>query len=99
MTGARADIDHRLADPDPGASPRVDHPRSPNPMLKPETIDRAFANIEITEDPVASSLKTSAEHAFATGLLRKADLAGIFDLALLRDLLGTDVDDAGLGKG
>jgi len=68
-------------------------------VLEPPVIARAFANIEITEDPVASSLKTSAEHAFATGLLRKADLAGIFDLTLLRDLLGTDVGDAGLGKG
>ena len=67
--------------------------------LKPEVIARAFANIEVTEDPVASSLKTSAEHAFATGLVKKADLTGIYDLRLLSELLGAPVDDAGLGKG
>jgi NitT/TauT family transport system substrate-binding protein len=67
--------------------------------LKPEVIARAFANIEITEDPVAASLKTSAEHAFATGLVKKTDLTGIYDLSLLREVLGKDVDDAGLGKG
>ena len=67
--------------------------------LKPEVIDRAFANIEITEDPVASSLKVSAENAFATGLVKKADLTGIYDLTLLREVLGRPVDDAGLGKG
>ena len=67
--------------------------------LKPEVIDRAFANIEITEDPVASSLKVSAENAFATGLVKEADLTGIYDLTLLREVLGTEVDDAGLGKG
>ena len=67
--------------------------------LKPAVIARAFANIEVTEDPVASSLKTAAEHAFATGLVKKADLTGIYDLRLLSDLLGAPVDDAGLGKG
>jgi ABC-type glutathione transport system ATPase component len=65
--------------------------------LRPETIDRAFASIEITEDPVASSLRAGAEHAFATGLVEEADLTGIYDLSLLREVLGRDVDDAGLG--
>jgi len=67
--------------------------------LKPEVIARAFTNIEVGEDPVASSLKTSAEHAFATGLVKEADLKGIYDLSILSDLLGSRVDDAGLGKG
>jgi NitT/TauT family transport system substrate-binding protein len=65
--------------------------------LRPETIDRAYASIEITEDPVASSLRAGAEHAFATGLVEEADLTGIYDLSLLREVLGRDVDDAGLG--
>jgi NitT/TauT family transport system substrate-binding protein len=65
--------------------------------LKAGTIDRAFAQITLTEDPIASSLKTSAEHGFATGLVKRADLTGIYDLTLLRELLGTAVDDAGLG--
>lgn len=66
--------------------------------LKPATIHRAFSEIEVTEDPVASSLKTSAENAFATGLVKKADLKGIYDLRLLDELLGRTVDDAGLGS-
>ncbi len=65
--------------------------------LTPATIDRAFANIEITEDPLAATLRTSAEHGFATGLTQEADLTGIYDLRLLREVLGTDVPDAGLG--
>jgi NitT/TauT family transport system substrate-binding protein len=66
--------------------------------LKLETIDRAFASITVTEDPIASSLKQSAENAFATGLVKKADLTGIYDLRLLDELLGRTVDDAGLGS-
>ncbi len=60
-------------------------------------IARAFANIRPTDDPIAASLATSAEHAFATGLVQQADLRGIYDLTLLREVLGTNVDDADLG--
>jgi NitT/TauT family transport system substrate-binding protein len=66
--------------------------------LKPATLDRAFAQINLTEDPVASSLRRSADNAVATGLVPAADLAGIYDLTLLRKVLGRDVDDAGLGS-
>jgi NitT/TauT family transport system substrate-binding protein len=66
--------------------------------LKPATIARAFSEIEVTEDPIASSLKQSAENAFATGLVKKADLKGIYDLRLLDELLGRPIDDAGLGS-
>jgi NitT/TauT family transport system substrate-binding protein len=65
--------------------------------LPPAVLDRAWSNISVTDDPVASSLATSAEHAFATGLVDEADLTGIYDLSLLREVTGTDVDDAGLG--
>ncbi|MCU1590713.1 MAG: aliphatic sulfonates family transporter, periplasmic ligand-binding protein [Frankiales bacterium] len=66
--------------------------------LKPATIDRAFSEIEVTEDPIASSLAQSAANAFATGLVKQADLHGIYDLRLLDELLGRQVDDAGLGS-
>jgi NitT/TauT family transport system substrate-binding protein len=66
--------------------------------LKPATIDRAFKQIEITEDPLAGSLRVSAQNAFATGLVDEADLTGIYDLTLLRKVLGRDVEDAGLGS-
>ncbi len=67
--------------------------------LKPAVIARAFSQIEVTEDPLASTLKTAADHAFATGLVKAGDLKGIYDLTLLREVLGRAVDDAGLGKG
>lgn len=67
--------------------------------LKPAVIARAFSQITVTEDPLAQTLKTAAEHAFATGLVKKGDLKGIYDLTLLDEVLGTKVDDAGLGKG
>jgi NitT/TauT family transport system substrate-binding protein len=66
--------------------------------LKPATIDRAFSEITITEDPIASSLKESAAHAVATGLVKQSDLKGIYDLTILDELLGRTVDDAGLGS-
>jgi NitT/TauT family transport system substrate-binding protein len=66
--------------------------------LKPATIDRAFAQIEVTEEPVASSLRRTAANALASGLVGEADLTGIYDLTLLRKVLGRDVDDAGLGS-
>ncbi len=65
--------------------------------LSPEVLDRAFAQIRPTDDPIASSLATSAQHAFDAGLVKPADLKGIYDLALLREVLGRDIDDAGLG--
>ena len=71
--------------------------------LAPEVLDRAWANIEITTDPVAASLKKSADDAVAAGLLKEVDLKGIYDLTLLREVLsergGATVDDAGLAKG
>lgn len=65
--------------------------------LKPATIDRAFAAIELTVDPVATSLRRSAQDAFATGLVDRTDLTGIYDLTLLREVVGRPVDDARLG--
>ncbi len=67
--------------------------------LKPAVIARAFAQITVTEDPLAATLKVAAEHAFATGLVKKGDLKGIYDLTLLDEVLGRTVNDAGLGKG
>lgn len=65
--------------------------------LPAAVLDRAWEGIETTDDPVAASLATSAEHAFATGLVREADLRGIYDLTILREVLDAPVDDAGLG--
>jgi NitT/TauT family transport system substrate-binding protein len=72
--------------------------------LKDPVLDRAWSNIQITNDPVASSLKKSADDAVSAGLLKTVDLKGIYDLTLLREVLSASgqgsstVDDAGLGK-
>ena len=64
-------------------------------------LDRAWGNLRLTLDPIASSLQTSADHAVAVGTSKKTDLTGIYDLTLLNEVLkanGQDpADDAGLG--
>jgi NitT/TauT family transport system substrate-binding protein len=47
----------------------------------------AWKNMTFTNDPVASSLKTSADNATALGLLPKTNLTGIYDLGLLNTVL------------
>jgi NitT/TauT family transport system substrate-binding protein len=56
--------------------------------LSPETIAAAWRNLTFTVDPIAASLYTSAEHAVTVGLLEPVDLGGIYDLALLNQVLG-----------
>lgn len=69
--------------------------------LKPEVIDPAWKSIQFTNDPLAATLNTEAEHAVKAGLLKKPDLVGIYDLTLLNKVLKAQgestVDDAGLG--
>jgi NitT/TauT family transport system substrate-binding protein len=70
--------------------------------LSGAVIDRAWSQIAVTNDPLAASLKTSADHAVAAGLVKPVDLDGIYDLRLLRAVLAArgegGVDDAGLGR-
>ncbi|GLU46880.1 ABC transporter substrate-binding protein [Nocardiopsis ansamitocini] len=51
----------------------------------------AFENLSFTTDPVAESLRGSAEHAEAVGLLEPVDLEGIYAL----DLLNEELEKAG----
>jgi NitT/TauT family transport system substrate-binding protein len=55
--------------------------------LADAVIAAAFKNLTFTDDPIASSLKLSADHAVAVGLLAKPDLTGIYDLTLLNQVL------------
>ncbi|MBG0817966.1 ABC transporter substrate-binding protein [Planomonospora sp. ID82291] len=55
--------------------------------LKPEVLDAAFKNITFTNDPIASSLVGSADHAVKVGLLDPVDLTGIYDLKILNEVL------------
>jgi NitT/TauT family transport system substrate-binding protein len=55
--------------------------------LADNVIVGAWKNLRFTNDPIASSLAGSAEHAEAVGLLEKVDLHGIYDLDLLNEVL------------
>ncbi|MBO3085807.1 ABC transporter substrate-binding protein [Cellulomonas fengjieae] len=69
--------------------------------LSPQVLDRAWSNLRITLDPVATSLQTSADHAVAAGTSKETDLRGIYDLTLLNEVLAEHgqepVADGGLG--
>lgn len=69
----------------------------PGPVL-----DSAFKDIEVTDDPLASTLELEAKHGVQAGLLKQASLKGIYDLSILNRVLKGEgkpaVDDAGLGR-
>jgi NitT/TauT family transport system substrate-binding protein len=55
--------------------------------LDPKLIDQAWPRIEFLNDPLASSLKTGLDHAVAVGLTKPVDLAGLYDLSFLNEVL------------
>ena len=57
--------------------------------LSPAVMDEAFGRLEVTYDPLKSSLLTSAQSAFDAGFLGKQipDLSGIYDLSFLNQVL------------
>ncbi|MGG8406297.1 ABC transporter substrate-binding protein, partial [Streptomyces sp. 12297] len=69
--------------------------------LKPEVIDPAWKSIQVTDDPLAATLKTQSAWAVKAGLIKEPELAGIYDLTLLNKVLKAAgkpaVPDAGLG--
>jgi len=59
--------------------------------LKPAIVSASFAQITFTNDPIASSLITDAQHAVDLGLLKPvSDLNAIYDLGPLNKLLVAD---------
>jgi NitT/TauT family transport system substrate-binding protein len=59
--------------------------------LKSSALSASFAQVSFTNDPIASSLLTDAQHAEAVGLLSPIkNLSGIFDLGPLNKLLAAD---------
>jgi NitT/TauT family transport system substrate-binding protein len=60
--------------------------------LSDATIQAAWKNLAFTNDPVASSLTASAQHAEAVGLLDKVDLDGIYDVTPLNAVLKANGD-------
>jgi NitT/TauT family transport system substrate-binding protein len=56
--------------------------------LADAVINDAWKNLDFTYDPVASSVRTSADNAYALGLLQdQPDLADLFDLDILNRVL------------
>jgi NitT/TauT family transport system substrate-binding protein len=71
--------------------------------LSPEVLDRAWSELTVTYDPIASALKQSAENGFKAGTTAdKVDLDGIYDLRPLNGILADQslepVSAGGLGK-
>src|SRR3954447_682523 len=71
--------------------------------LEAQVLDRAWSELTVTYDPIASALKQSAENGVSAGTTEKeVDLAGIYDLRPLNGVLkdqGLDaVSAGGLGK-
>ncbi|MGW6406264.1 aliphatic sulfonate ABC transporter substrate-binding protein [Streptomyces vinaceus] len=69
--------------------------------LEPAVIDPAWKSILVTDDPLATTLKTESDWAVKAKLIEQPDLAGIYDLTLLNKVLKAagkpEVADAGLG--
>ncbi len=57
--------------------------------LATAVLQASWKTMEFTNDPVASSLITSADHAHDVGLLGKVSLKGIYDLTILNQVLTT----------
>ena len=55
--------------------------------LADETMTGAWSNLTFTLDPIASSLRKSADDAVAVGLLEPVDLSGIYSLEALNSIL------------
>ncbi|MET7285574.1 aliphatic sulfonate ABC transporter substrate-binding protein [Streptomyces sp. NPDC005573] len=70
--------------------------------LPAQVLDPAWQSIRTTDDPLAATLHTEADHAVKAGLLDKPDLKGIYDLTILNKVLKAEgaapVDAAGLGS-
>jgi NitT/TauT family transport system substrate-binding protein len=57
--------------------------------LPPKVLDESFSRLQITYDPIRTSLVTSAQWAFDAGLLgrERPELSGLYDLSLLNEVL------------
>ena len=76
--------------------------KSTGKPLSQAVMTRAFANIEVTVDPLAGSLRKDLADAVAAGVARNGDLQGIYDLRPLNAILGAagrpPVSAEGLGE-
>jgi NitT/TauT family transport system substrate-binding protein len=59
-----------------------------------DLVTKSFKSITFSLDPIASSLRTGAEHAVSLGLLDEADLNNIYDLKLVNEVLTDEGKEA-----
>lgn len=55
--------------------------------IKPELVTASFKSLTFTVDPIPSSLVKDAKDAYALGLIKSADVKGIYDLKILNQVL------------
>ena len=55
--------------------------------LAAKVVVAAWPNLTFTDDPIASSIQTSADHAVALGLSKPASLKGLIDVSTLNKIL------------
>jgi NitT/TauT family transport system substrate-binding protein len=60
-------------------------------------VSAAWPHLAFTLDPLAATLKTSADHAHGVGLLAGVDLKGLYDLSLLNQVLAAHGEPAVAG--
>ena len=69
--------------------------------LPDAVLNAAWSELSVTNDPLAATLKSEADHAVTAGFITKPDLSGIYDLTLLNKVLAAagqqPVSAAGLG--
>ena len=69
--------------------------------LSATILKAAWNELTVTDDPLAASLQAEAQHAVTAGFIKQPNLAGIYDLTLLNQVLSTEgkpaVSAAGLG--
>lgn len=70
-------------------------------ILADAVIKSAFANLTLTDDPLASTIAEQASRAADLGFIAKPDLTGILDLSILNSVRKAKgqpaIDEAGLG--
>ena len=96
----------RYAEKDPGGAKEAVNAglvAAGSKALDKATIDRAWSEMTVTYDPIASTLKKSAANGVTAGTVVKAvDLEGIYDLAPLNHILSaltlSPVSAGGLGE-
>ena len=79
-----------LVNDDPAEAQRLAHDQIQaitQKRMDADVLAAAWTNLTFTDDPVATSLQTSADTAIAIGLLDAVDLTGIYALDLLNEVL------------